>query len=78
MSRVIRIRKRHVYVPQDAYAAALLEVGAGELADFAEHFDVSLSSARRNLDGLVAQGLATRRRGTRGRGLLYTTTGDRR
>lgn len=52
-------RKPHRRVSQDEYLYALREVGSGLLEDFAEHFDVSEGTARRQLDGLVVQGHAT-------------------
>lgn len=50
-------RKPHVHVEQDRYLDVIDEVG-GEalLEDIAQFFDVSETTARRNLDGLVAQG----------------------
>jgi len=68
----VTARKAHRHVDQDRYLEVLhdLETGAGELDDFAEHFDVSPATARRKLDGLFAQGLAERLP-ARGRGPLY-------
>jgi predicted ArsR family transcriptional regulator len=49
-------RKPHVHVDQEEYVTVLDEVGgAARLDDIAEHFDVSEATARRKLDGLVAQ-----------------------
>jgi hypothetical protein len=50
-------RKPHVHVDQGHYLDVIDEVG-GEalLEDVAAYFDVSFTTARRNLDGLVAQG----------------------
>lgn len=54
-------RKRYVRVPQAMYLEAALEVGEAPADAFAEHFGVSSVTARRMLDGLVAQGLLERR-----------------
>lgn len=54
------MRKRHVRSDQDEILAAITEVcaegGVGFLPDVAEHFGISEATARRQLDGLVAQG----------------------
>ena len=60
-------RKPHVRVPQHEYLTALREVGGGLLDDIAEHFDVSDATARRMLDGLVAQDALTVQQTPQGR-----------
>lgn len=50
-------RKQHVRAPdQDKFEEVIREVG-GQcfLADIAEHFDISESTARRIMDGMVYQ-----------------------
>lgn len=54
-------RKHHVRVPQHAYLEAAREVGEASVDGFAKHLGVSTVTARRRLDGLVAQGLLERR-----------------
>lgn len=55
-------RKPHVRVPQSAYLEAAHADLAGQPVDvYATRFGVSSGTARRNLDGLVAQGLLERR-----------------
>jgi predicted ArsR family transcriptional regulator len=49
-------RKRHVRVDPEKYVYVLDEVAAARLDDIAEHLSVSEATARRRLDGLVAQG----------------------
>ena len=51
-------RKPQAHYPsQERYLEVIKEVdGATWLADIAEYFDVSEATARRKLDGLVAQG----------------------
>lgn len=51
-------RKPHVRVPQERYLDVMQEVDLYEvlLEDIAEHLDVSMATAQRQLDGLVAQG----------------------
>ena len=51
-------RKQHVHVDQERYVYVLGEVGAARLDDIAGHLNVSEATARRKLDGLVAQGRA--------------------
>ena len=59
MSSYANGRKPHRHVTQAQIVEALAEVGGSAvLDDVAEHFDVSTMTARRNLDGLVAQGRA--------------------
>ena len=52
------VRKQHVTVPQSEYLRVMQDVGLGSvvLEDIAEHLGVSPTTARRKLDGLVAQG----------------------
>jgi DNA-binding IclR family transcriptional regulator len=54
-------RKAHVRVPQAAYLEAAGALGAQPVDVYATRFGVSSVTARRNLDGLVAQGLLERR-----------------
>ena len=49
-------RKRHVDVPQERFLEVLQEVGDAPLDHVAEYLNVSESTARRKLDGLVVQG----------------------
>jgi predicted ArsR family transcriptional regulator len=50
-------RKAHVHVEPERYVEVLAEVGSARLDDLAEHLNVSTTTARRRLDGLVARGL---------------------
>jgi predicted ArsR family transcriptional regulator len=61
-------RKKHVQVSQDAILAALQETGGGELPTIAQYFDVSETTARRKLDGLVYQGKLKVEPGRKGHG----------
>lgn len=56
-------RKPYVHVAHEQYMTAMREVGEAVVEDIAEHFNVSEASARRKLDGLVAQGKLTVRSG---------------
>ena len=59
-------RKRHVKVDQDAILAWLREgKRAATLREIAEHFDISMASARGKADGLAAQGKLTVEAGSR-------------
>lgn len=49
-------RKPHVRVEQHYYLDWVKEYGATPIEDFIATFDVSYSTAKRNLDGLVHQG----------------------
>lgn len=53
---MLKPRKRHVQIKQDAILTWLRERDSATLREIAEHFDISKHSARRNADGLVAQG----------------------
>jgi DNA-binding MarR family transcriptional regulator len=57
---MLKPRKRHVQVEQDAILAWLREQdGARTLREIAEHFDIHTATARRLADGLAAQGKLT-------------------
>jgi len=63
---MLKPRKRHVHVEQDAILAWLSEQdGARTLREIAKHFDISTATARRLADGLAAQGKLTVEPGSR-------------
>lgn len=69
-------RKRHVVVPQERYLEVLDEVdGAAWLDDIAEFLNVHPGTARRKLDGLVAQGKVTVERSSMGSRVYRLATG---
>jgi predicted ArsR family transcriptional regulator len=69
-------RKPHVRVSQDRYLEVLDEVeGTAWLDDIAEFLNVHPSTARRKLDGLVAQGKVTVERSSMG-SLVYRLVGS--
>lgn len=53
-------RKPHVYVDESEYLRVIREVGIFHLEDIASYLNVSSSTARRKLDGLVVQGKAVK------------------